>query len=146
MKKSTTDNSNNSEESISPFPTRFVQVSGSDDVRPMCSKDVSAVASPIEIVESTVNTFQSLYTGVSLQGRRLADIGYLLKQIAEISKHPPFDCTFSDMYPIHEYKMGLKTQISFVCKMCIIERTIHLIETRRNFITTNVGQPLLKMK
>ncbi|XP_074042173.1 uncharacterized protein [Leptinotarsa decemlineata] len=96
-KKSTTDNSNNSEESISPFPTRFVQVSGSDDVRPMCSEDISAVASPIEIVETTVNTSQSLYTGVSLQGRRLADIGYLLTQIAEISKHPPFDCTFSDM-------------------------------------------------
>lgn len=67
-------------------------------------------------------------TGISLQGRRLVDIGYLLKQIAEISKHPPFDCTFSDMYPIHEYKMGLKTKITLVCKMCNIEKTIHLIE------------------
>lgn len=72
--------------------------------------------------------FFSFSTGISLQGRRLADIGYLLKQLAEISKHPPFDCTFSDMYPIHEYKMGLKTKIILACKMCNIEKTINLIE------------------
>lgn len=72
-----------------------------------------------------------------VQGRRLVDIGYFFKQIAEISKHPPFDCTFSDMYPINEYRMGLKSKIVFKCKMCNIKKTICLLDEIEGEIDIN---------
>ncbi|XP_074035221.1 uncharacterized protein [Leptinotarsa decemlineata] len=78
--KSTTDNSKKSEEFISTFPTS-VQVSESDnisdDVQSMCSKYLSAVASPFQNVETTDKITQRSCIGISLQGRRLTDIGYL---------------------------------------------------------------------
>ncbi|KAG5872749.1 hypothetical protein JTB14_024758 [Gonioctena quinquepunctata] len=96
---------------------------------PTCSKSVSAIISSVEDPETTANISHSdVYEGISLQGRRLVDIGYFLRQIAEISKHPPFDCTLSDMFPVNECRMGLKTKIVLICRMCNIEKTVSLIE------------------
>ncbi|KAJ8968815.1 hypothetical protein NQ314_002077 [Rhamnusium bicolor] len=49
---------------------------------------------------------------IPLEGRRLVDIGYLLKQINEMSHHPPFDCRFSDMEPVNEHRVEVKTKNS----------------------------------
>lgn len=63
-----------------------------------------------------------------LQGRRLVDIGYVFKQINKISKHSPFDCSFGDMYPTSECRMGLQTKITFFCRMCNMEKSLNLID------------------
>ncbi|XP_074028408.1 uncharacterized protein isoform X2 [Leptinotarsa decemlineata] len=57
----------------------------SDDVQSMCSKYLSAVASPVQNVETTDKITQRSCIGISLQGRRLTDIGYLF--ISAISRN-----------------------------------------------------------
>ncbi|XP_074040734.1 uncharacterized protein isoform X2 [Leptinotarsa decemlineata] len=57
----------------------------SDDVQSMCSKYLSAVASPVQNVETTDKITQRSCIGISLQGQRLTDIGYLF--ISAISRN-----------------------------------------------------------
>ncbi|KAJ8912412.1 hypothetical protein NQ315_013479 [Exocentrus adspersus] len=66
---------------------------------------------------------------IKLEGRRIVDIGFFLEEIRRMEKHPPFDCTFLDMYPYSERRTGLNsTIITFKCKMCGIVQTIYLCE------------------
>ncbi|KAJ8964170.1 hypothetical protein NQ314_005080 [Rhamnusium bicolor] len=74
---------------------------------------------------------------IPLEGRRLVDIGYLLIQINDMSQHPPFDCRFSDMEPVNEHRVGVKTKILYRCKMCNIEKTLALIDDSGNKMDVN---------
>lgn len=80
----------------------------------------------------------SLTNSIIPEGRRLVDIAYLFQQISEISKHAPFDCTFSDMYLVKENRMGLKSHFIFKCRMCGVEKRINAIKDS-NDITNNVN-------
>lgn len=72
-----------------------------------------------------------------MEGRRIVDLGYLLEQIVEISKHPPFDCTFSDMRLINEHKIGLVSKLTFTCRMCNLEKTIDLTKRVQDELELN---------
>lgn len=69
---------------------------------------------------------------ISLEGRRIVDINHLFKEIVKIGKHRPFDCSFGDMYPISEKRMGLNSIVTFKCKMCNISKSISLCNTTTN--------------
>ncbi|KAJ8892920.1 hypothetical protein PR048_005501 [Dryococelus australis] len=60
-------------------------------------------------------------TDIVLEGRRMVDIQYLTDSIKRISRHEPFNCTFSDMSIINERHIGL---ITLKCKFCNITETL----------------------
>lgn len=58
---------------------------------------------------------------LKLYGRRIVDIAFIFKQIAE-TDHKPFDCSFKDMICINEKTIGLISSYTFVCNFCKIKK------------------------
>lgn len=69
-----------------------------------------------------------------IDGRRVIDVGYVFKKIANIS-HKPFDCTFSNLVLTGERKVGWT--FYYTCGVC---RAKEMIESEDpNQLTMNVN-------
>jgi len=53
----------------------------------------------------------------NIEGRRLVDIGYMFKKIAQIN-HEPYGCNFSNLLLVEERKNGYFSEFLFTCNMC----------------------------
>ncbi|KAJ8890577.1 hypothetical protein PR048_010086 [Dryococelus australis] len=54
---------------------------------------------------------------LELTGRRFVDINYLLNTIRKLDYHGPFSRKFSDMFVFREVRLGLRSVVSFKCRM-----------------------------
>lgn len=73
----------------------------------------------IEIIEQIPHADQNLsMKAFLLEGRRLVAIDYFLEQLQSSSNIHISGCSFVDMIVIKENKLGLKSIITFKCKMC----------------------------
>lgn len=71
-----------------------------------------------------------------IDGRRVIDVGYVFKKIANIS-HKPFDCTFSNLVLSGERKVGWYSEFYYTCGVC---GTKEIIESEDpNQLTMNVN-------
>jgi len=53
----------------------------------------------------------------NVESRRIVDIGYLFKKIAEIN-HQPYGCNFSNLILVGERINGFLSEFLFTCNMC----------------------------
>lgn len=74
-----------------------------------------------------------------IKGRRIVDLGHIVESIKRISKHPPFDCSFSDMEFTKEVRTGLSSVLHFKCKNCNIEEQIKTENPTENEHYMNVN-------
>jgi hypothetical protein len=66
---------------------------------------------------------EDLNKALPVSGRRIVDLNYFLKQIQSVD-HSPFKCSFSDMLLVGERRLGLRTCLNFVCKVCNAKENI----------------------
>lgn len=78
--------------------------------------------SPTE--ENTLRYASVTPSRCNIQGRRVVDMEFFLRQIKEIDDHVPFHCSFKDMEPVREVRRGLISGFAFKCNMCNIEKTL----------------------
>ncbi|KAJ8877089.1 hypothetical protein PR048_021541 [Dryococelus australis] len=82
-------------------------------------------------------------TDILLEGRRMVYIQYLIDSIKQISRHEPFDCTFSDMNIINEQLCGrwslvktfLQNQIQFAVTRGYRTKKVLFIGMRNEYCT-----------
>ncbi|KAF2897111.1 hypothetical protein ILUMI_09066 [Ignelater luminosus] len=74
---------------------------------------------------------------VAVEGKTLVDMNYFLEQITRLSRHEPFNCTFSDMYIIKEHKVGFISAFTFKCKMCNLTKTIQTKDSEVSCLNVN---------
>ncbi|XP_050294642.1 uncharacterized protein LOC126750040 isoform X2 [Anthonomus grandis grandis] len=79
-----------------------------------------------EIEVERQRTSPDTITDYVIEGRRIVDIQKLFKEIQNLSRHPPFNCTIADMNILTENRKGLKSSILLKCKMCNLEKYLNL--------------------
>lgn len=75
---------------------------------------------------------------LTIDGRRVIDVGYVFKKIANIS-HQPFNCTFSDLVLTRERKVGWYSEFYYTCKVCGIEEIIESEEPNKSTMKVNLA-------
>lgn len=74
----------------------------------------------------------------NVEGRRIVDIGYLFKKIAEIN-HQPFGCNFSNLLLVEERKTGFFSEFLFTCDMCHIHEVIESENPNSSLMNVNTA-------
>lgn len=60
----------------------------------------------------------------AIEGRRIIDISFFLKQLRDLDNHSNFGCNFSSMELISEQRKGLISGFKFKCRMCNVFKTV----------------------
>ncbi|KAL4105323.1 hypothetical protein QTP88_020571 [Uroleucon formosanum] len=89
--------------------------------KPRCSKTLDVQSTSTHSREENMSiSSKQLYvpnTKFNVEGRRLVDIGYLFKKIAQIN-YQPYGCNFSNLLLVGEQNIGFYGEFLFTCKMC----------------------------
>lgn len=73
-----------------------------------------------------------------IEGRRLMDVGYVFKKIANII-HQPFGCTFSNLILTRERKFGWYSEFHYTCAMCGMKEVIESEDPNSSLMKVNLA-------
>lgn len=89
------------------------------------------------VMSQIINEIRFLWPlSLGVSGRRIADMGYVFKQVHETGKHS-MECHFEDMTLQHEIKKGLSSIFVFKCDVYGITSRIETDQNKRTALGVN---------